>query len=128
MKFGLITLDPNSIKTRLLVSQITPFQVFCLKNIKWVGRGIPTSHTPPPGRWRGLRHFIHYLGPPFSLTLDPPLYSSSHLVSIRWQKTKFTKKTFLQTFDSINYKNGHPKSPFVGSNHKKLRQCVECLQ
>ena len=33
-----------------------------------------------------------------------------------------------QTFDSINYKNGHPKSSFMGSNHKKLRQCVECLQ
>ena len=33
-----------------------------------------------------------------------------------------------QTFDSRNYKNGHPKSRFVGSNHKKLRQRVECLQ
>ena len=32
-----------------------------------------------------------------------------------------------QTFDSINYKNDHPKSRFVGSNHKKLRQRVECL-
>ena len=33
-----------------------------------------------------------------------------------------------QTFDSINYKNGHPKSRFVGSDHKKLRQRVECMQ
>ena len=35
---------------------------------------------------------------------------------------------FHKTLDSINYKNGHPKSGFVGSNHKKLRQSVECLQ
>ena len=33
-----------------------------------------------------------------------------------------------QTLDYINYKNGHPKSVFVGSNHKNLGQSVECQQ
>ena len=40
-----------------------------------------------------------------------------------------TRVHFLrQTFDSINYKTGHPKCRFVGSNYKKQRQRVESLQ
>ena len=47
-----------------------------------------------------------------------------HTVLHIWLKYGGRKRNsrdiFLRkTFDSINYKNGHPKSRFVGSNYKK---------
>ena len=64
LNFGLNTLGSNSLNTRLWVSQNTPFQVSCLQNVKWVGRGYPLL-PPSRGAVSCLRLFIHYLGPPF---------------------------------------------------------------
>ena len=49
-----------SLKTRLWVSKIKPFQLFCLKKTSngWEG-GYPLSRPP-----RDSLRFIHYLGPP----------------------------------------------------------------
>ena len=59
-------------------------------------------------------------------------------IGVYWQVLQYFKKTsgllprthgyVYVAFDSINYKNGHPKSRFVGSNYKKPRQRVECMQ